>query len=458
MNKLHDVIIVGSGLSGLAVAHFLEKVKPGADIVLLEKNSRPGGAISSFSEKGFLAEWGPHGFLDNIAESRELLQDTGLDQEAQKAHLAEFVRYICLDSKLRLIPQSPKKILASSLVSLPAKLRVLADLWKKPQPAEQTVSDWVAYRFGAALVPFADAVFTGTYAGDIERLSIDAVMPGVRRVELETGSVIRGLLKKRKEKKDTPRGLPAMISFPQGMARLTEALAEDKDIQLDTAVSRISYKEGQWEVRAGDEVIQAHSVVLALSVNQTLSLLAESGLTPPQEKIPEAHIANVVMGFTKEARIPFGFGYLAPEQEKRFSMGALFSTHMFPGRAPEGHVMLEALIGGRRHPDKLKLSDDELVRLAYEDIGQLIDLPKPPCFAKVLRPPHGIPQLETGFPKLLAWRDSMEREQQGLYISGFGWGGIGINDMIKSAKRVALDIERDEAGTGEKAPVKGIYF
>lgn len=457
MENLHDVIIVGSGLSGLGVAHFLKKIKPRADILLLEKNSRAGGAIRSFAEAGFLAEWGPHGFLDNIAESRELLADTGLDQEAQKAPLAEFVRYICLDGKLRLIPQNPKKIIASSLISLPAKLRVLADLWKKPQPAEQTVSQWVAYRFGTALLPFADAVFTGTYAGDIDRLSIDAVLPGIRRVELETGSVIRGLIKKRK-KKDASGGLPAMISFPQGMTRLTEALAADKNLKLDTAVSRVNKKDGLWEVRAGNEVFLAAKVVLALSVNQTLSLLAGSGITPPLKKIPESRIANVVMGFTKEARIPFGFGYLAPKQEKRFALGALFSSHMFPGRAPEGHVLLEALIGGRRHPDKLKLADDDLIRLTCEDLGQLIDLPKPPCFAKVLRPPLGIPQLETGFPKLLGWRDSTEREQKGLYISGFGWGGIGINDMLKSAKRVALAIERDETDTGEEAAVKGIYF
>ena len=458
MKNLHDVTIVGSGLSGLGVAHFLKKIKPRADILLLEKNSRPGGAIRSFAEAGFLAEWGPHGFLDNIAESRELLKDTGLDQEAQKAPLAEFVRYICLDGKLRLIPQNPKKIIASSLISLPAKLRVLADLWKKPQPAEQTISQWVAYRFGTALLPFADAVFTGTYAGDIDRLSIDAVLPGIRRVELECGSVIRGLLKKRKEKKDTPRGLPAMISFPQGMSRLTEALAADKNLRLDTAVSRLSIKDGLWEVRTDKQVFQAAKVVLALSVNQTLNLLAGSGITPPLEKIPEARIANVVLGFTKKARIPFGFGYLAPKQEKRFALGALFSSHMFPGRAPEGHVLLEALVGGRRHPDKLKLADDDLVRLTCEDLGQLLDLPEPPCFAKVLRPPLGIPQLETGFSELLDWRASMEREQEGLYISGFGWGGIGINDMLKSAKRVALAIERDETDTGEEAAVKGIYF
>ena len=113
----------------------------------------------------------------------------------------------------------------------------------------------------------------------------------------------------------------------------------------------------------------------------------------PLTTVPEARIVTVAMGFGETAEIPFGFGYLAPEQEKRFAMGALFSTHMFPGRAPKGHMLLEALIGGRRHPEKLKLDDDVLVRETYADLKKLIHLPDPPVFTKMLRPDHGIPQL-----------------------------------------------------------------
>ena len=177
MEKSIDTVIIGAGLSGLTVAHFLQKHRPDAKICLLEKSSSPGGAIRSFHQGDYLAEWGAHGFLDNVEASRELLADTGLDKEAQKAPLGKFVRYICLNGRLNLIPQNPKKIIRSNLVSLPAKLRVLADLWKKPRQAEQSVGDWAAYRFGSSLLPFVDAVLTGTYAGDLHRLSIDAVFP-----------------------------------------------------------------------------------------------------------------------------------------------------------------------------------------------------------------------------------------------------------------------------------------
>jgi oxygen-dependent protoporphyrinogen oxidase len=466
MEKNYDVIIVGGGLSGLAVANFLQKYQPEAKVLILEQAARTGGAIQSSNQEGFLAEWGAHGFLDNVEASRELLQDTGLDQEAQKAHLDKFVRYICLNGKLKLIPQNPKKIISSNLVSLPAKLRVLADLWKRPKREEQTVAQWAAYRFGRNLLPFVDAVLTGTYAGDLNRLSIDATFPGMRQLEIDNGSLIRGLMKKRKQAKEISQGkskkrLPAMVSFPQGMGRLPEVLAENKDISLNTSVKSLARKGATWQVHTAAGEYEAVNVVLALSVNQSLALLSDvAGLDstpPPVSSIPEAKIVTVVLGFTDSAKIPFGFGFLAPEQEKRFILGALFSTHMFPGRAPAGHVMLEALVGGRRHPEKLNLSDEDLISKSYEDLKQLINLPEPPCFTKVLRPAHGIPQLELGYPKLLAWRNQLAHENRGLHICGFGWEGIGINDMTKAAQQVAKAIAAGTAAQGESG-VKGVYF
>jgi oxygen-dependent protoporphyrinogen oxidase len=379
--------------------------------------------------------------------------------------LDEFVRYICLNSRLNLIPQNPKKIIRSNLVSLPAKLRVLADLWKKPRAEEQTVAEWAAYRFGKSMLPFVDAVLTGTYAGDLNRLSIDAVFPGIRQVELKSGSVIRGMIQKRKEGKaqsqqSSARKLPAMVSFPQGMGWLPEALAANTNMLCETEVSGLLKKENGWEIKTADKTYEAQNLVLALSVNQSLALLNNcEGLAAesPVSSIPEARIVTVALGFTDSAEIPFGFGYLAPEQEKRFALGALFSTHMFPGRAPDRHMLLEALVGGRRHPEKLELDDDTLINKTYADLKELIHLPDPPVFSKVLRSTHGIPQLEIGYPKLLAWRNSLVQKNPTLHVCGFGWDGIGINDMTKSAKKVAEALAAGSTATGE-TEVKGVYF
>ena len=462
-----DVLIIGAGISGLGVASFLRDKRPDIRFLVLEKEDRPGGAIASHSEEGFLAEAGPHGFLDNCLESRVLIGLAGLGREVEKAPLRKFVRYVCLDGRLNLIPQQPLKIIRAPLISWPAKMRILADLWKKPLAGEPSVADWVRHRFGPALLPFADAVFTGTYAGDIERLRIDAVMAGVRALEQEHGSVIRGLWhrqrEKKKEGKEKKSGLPAMTSFASGMVRLPQGLAANlqvnREIMFNTEVRELVREEDCWRGLTRRNEFRSRHLVLALPVNTTLALLAgvDDLTPPPMTRIPEARIATIALGFSEQARIPFGFGYLAPEAEGRFALGALFSSHMFPGRAPMGYQLVEVLVGGRRHPERLEMEDGELVNRAYGDLRQLMELPEPPGYARVLRPAGGIPQLEEGYPALLAWRNALVAESGTLHICGFGWKGIGINDMAKEAWTVARRILSQRLEE-EENQVKGIYF
>ena len=462
----YDVCIVGAGISGLSTAAFLHQHQPDLQLLVLEKSGSPGGAIGTYSQSGYLAEWGPHGFLDNCEESRRLIGLAGLEEELATAPLGEFVRYVCLDGQLRCIPQKPLKILKEPLIPWSAKLRVLADLWQKPLEGEPSVAEWTAHRFGAALLPFADAVFTGTYAGDISRLKIDAVMPGVRELERAHGSVIRGVLAKMRtapKNKGEKRRLPAMTSFAGGMAMLPQHLAAGLvgkgSLVYGNGVHEVLPENGGWRLLAEQGDLSCRHLVLALPVNLSLPLLTRAlpAMPPPLATIPEARITSVLLGFNERARIPFGFGYLAPEQEQRFTLGALFSSHMFPGRAPAGYQLLEALVGGRRHPDRLELADEQMIESVYRDLGQLMDLPEPPSFTAVLRPSSGIPQLEEGYTELLAWRRRVHAAYHNLHFCGFGWKGIGINDMTKEAWQVALRI-CTQTGAQEKNEVKGVYF
>lgn len=457
MDMNHDVVIIGGGLSGLSVAHFVRGASPELSRLVLEKSARVGGAVQTFRQGGFQGEWGPHGFLDNTSESQELLHDTGLYHEAQTAPLGDFYRYVCHDGALVRLPQSLKTVLTTPLVSPFGKLRVFADLWKTPRAEAMTIGDWVKYRFGADLLPLVDAAVTGSFAGDYTKLSIDAVMPGVRKLEMEVGSVLRGLIRKKKSGGKKLSRLPSMLNFPEGMERLIKVMNTQQEVQCDTLVQGLAREQGGWLIQTDKGQIAAQSVVLAVPVNQCLQLLS-AFKPPPVSCVPVSKIINVVLGFSDSAKVPYGFGYLAPEREGRFTLGAMFTSHMFPDRAPDGQVLLEALVGGRRHPERLILSDEEIVEKVYADISQLIELPEPPLFVKVLRPEHGIPQLEMDHPRLLAWRQAMEHDFPGLHICGFGWDGIGMNDMIKSAKKTALVIASGGERSVDEAKVKPVYF
>lgn len=467
MTHHRDTIIIGAGLSGLAVAHTLRTCCYGQSFAVLEKNERTGGVIGSHRENGYIAEIGPHGFLDNCSESRDILRECGLEEECIKSPLINFVRYVLIDGRLRMIPQTPLKIVTAPLIPWSAKLRVVADLWKKPLDGEPTVAKWVNHRFGPALLPFVDAVYTGTYAGDLNRLTIDSVMPGVRALERQHGSVIRGLVAKakagRKKQSGSGRGftMPAMTSFPQGMARLpqrlTEYLRPDTDLFLNCQALRIQRENDTWQVSTSRGIFQADNLVMAVPTNIALSLLHDLS-PPPLLKVPEADILTVVFGFGNGSTLPPGFGYLTPEQEGRFSLGTLFSSNMFAGRAPSGHILFETLVGGRRHPERLQLSDNELIDKAHKDVRGVLNLKGEPTYTKVLRPWGSIPQLERDYPALLAWRDALSSNFPGLHVCGFGWEGIGINDMIKHGVRTGRALALEAGARRTTAEIKGVYF
>ena len=452
--KQYDVVILGAGLSGLSTAHFISKLNPGSEILILEKQSIPSGAIQTMQDDGFLAEWGPHGFLDNVEEGRELLDDLGLSSEALKAPLRRFLRYICLNGRLRPIPQTPPKIVTSNLLSVPKKIRLMADLWKKPLLHEQSIADWAKYRFGKGTLPFADIILTGSYAGDIDRLSIDSAMPSLRRLELESGSVIRGAVKAQKQ--NAGAGMPSMVSFKGGMTRLIEKLRGDVNIEFNTEIRSIDRQEGCWMINGANDSYRTKRVVLALHINQALNLISPLKKAPGMS-VPEARIHNVVLGYKDNGSLPSGFGFLAPRQEKRFVLGTMFSSHMFPHRAPKGMHILEVLIGGTRNPDRLQMDDEELINQSCQDLQMLMQLPQTPEFKRVLRSQAAIPQLEIGHSKFQDYKDQMEAENQGLYICGFGWEGIGVNEMIRDAKSTAKNLVDGKPGTRERAEIKGVY-
>ena len=55
-----NIIILGAGISGVALAHFLQEKKNIKKITLLEKDSKPGGLLRSYNVKGIAYDIGPH--------------------------------------------------------------------------------------------------------------------------------------------------------------------------------------------------------------------------------------------------------------------------------------------------------------------------------------------------------------------------------------------------------------
>ena len=136
-----------------------------------------------------------------------------------------------------------------------------------------------------------------------------------------------------------------------------------------------------------------------------------------------------------------GFGVLFPRLEKRFCLGAIFSSTLFPGRAPEGKVALMCFIGGVQQPQNGELPTPDLVRETVKDLRPLLGINADPEFISHEFWPRAIPQYDVGHEVFLDSLKSIEEQFEGLHLHGNFRGGPGLNDCLESALRFAGDLD-----------------
>src|ERR1700724_3440334 len=223
MGEPKQVIVIGAGISGLACAYRLKQL--GTPVILLEASARVGGLVGSVRKDGFLFESGPQSF-QGTEPLLELIREVGIEGELQRAD-PRAPRFIYLRGKLQKIPMTPQALMASSLLGLKSRAKIVSEPFKrtKPPTKEESVADFVRRKFGHEILEYLVAPFvSGVYAGDPEKLSLKAAFPSLEEWEREYGSVLRGASKSRPAK-GAGNGPPPLCSFDRGMAMLTSQLA-----------------------------------------------------------------------------------------------------------------------------------------------------------------------------------------------------------------------------------------
>src|SRR5947209_4314585 len=120
------VVIVGGGLSGLALAVRLRERRPDVRLTVLEKRPAVGGNIGTLNRDGFRAECGPNGIFDAKPATLQLCRDLGLgDRLVAGSEAARKNRYLFLNGKLRALPGSLAAFAVSPVLSWRGKLSLL---------------------------------------------------------------------------------------------------------------------------------------------------------------------------------------------------------------------------------------------------------------------------------------------------------------------------------------------
>lgn len=450
------VVVIGAGISGLAVAHALEQQRPPLRVVLLDSARRVGGKIASSRCDGFLVEQGPNGFLDNNPATLELARRVGLGHRLIAASdAAGKNRFLLLEGRLRLLPSGLVPFLTSDLLSWTAKLDLLMERFRRRRTeGEESIDSFARRRVGSEVAAtFADAFVTGILAGDPKKLSMQASFPRLARFERDHGSVTAGMAAARRG-----TGRAKMWSFPDGLQELVDAVAGSLrgPIRLGVTIRELQRLERTWRVVLDGETLDADAVVLACPADAQAQLLAfDPELAALVGGIAYNRVAVVALGYRRDD-VPHpldGFGYLTPQRDRLDVLGAQWCSSIFPSvRAPAGSVLIRALCGGWQRGDIVDRDDDSLVSAVRMQLRQTLRVTADPSFRAVIRWPQAIPQYFVGHLDRLSRIERRRVEHPGLFLAGNAYRGVAMNDCVECGTAIAKEIAQIPT-LGDHAPL-----
>ena len=106
---------------------------------------------------------------------------------------------------------------------------------------------------------------------------------------------------------------------------------------------------------------------------------------------------------------------LIPKVEGFKILGTIFSSALFPNRAPSGHVTLSSYIGGERYPDLAALPSERLCELTCEDLKILLGVRGKPTFQHTVYWPRAIPQYSMGYGRFRELMADLEGKLPGCF-------------------------------------------
>jgi len=447
-------VVIGGGMSGLTAAWWLQK--NGVRVTVFEREERPGGTIRTVRNGDWLIETGPNSSLETTPLFGRMFEELGILDRRLYPDAAADRRYILRGGRLHALPMKPGAFLTSRLWTTRGKLRLLQEPFIGRAGEEESVASFVERRLGREFLDYAINPFVaGVYAGNPEELSVRVAFPKLYALEKNYGGLIRGMIGGRRERKkraEKAKDRAKLFSFAEGMETFPRAIAASLGdrFQGGTTCTGIRMQNGgpRFAVRvvtAGVErSVPADAVIIAVPAAAASSLVRgfSGALADGLDAVYYPPVAQVFLGFREDriAQPLDGFGFLVPAREGRRILGTIWSSTLFPGRAPAGCAALTTFVGGARQPELARLPDGELQELVTTELRSLMGVSGPPLIASVVRWEHAIPQYNLGYQTLLDRMDGLEQSVPGLFLCANYRGGIAVGDCVMGGERTATRV------------------
>jgi oxygen-dependent protoporphyrinogen oxidase len=456
------LVVVGGGVTGLAAAHRAVELARergiAFDLTLIEARDRLGGTIASERADGFLVEAGPDSFLSEKPWALALCRRLGVEDRLVRTDDRFRKVFVWYGGRLHPLPDgfqllAPTAMLpfaTSSLFSLPGKLRMALDVvLPRGGGDDESLGAFVRRRLGAeALERVAQPLVAGIYTADPDDLSLTATMPRFIELEKNNRSIILGL---RRALRRAP--LPGtsgarwslFVTFAGGMEELITTLAARLPAGAAALGQRVRALEragARWRVTTDEgAVFAADRVILATEAHATarLTRYLDPSLATLLEEIPYSSAATLSLGY-RRADVPHpldGFGFVVPRSEGRALLAGTFSSVKYPGRAPEGHVLIRGFLGGMLNAAVLSEDDGALVARARAELRAALGITAEPVLTRLHRWPASMPQYRVGHLTRVETIERAAAALPGLALAGAAYRGVGIADCVRAGEAAA---------------------
>lgn len=441
------VAVVGGGVSGLTAAYRLCRADPALEVTVLEASNRAGGKLRSVPVGDLSLPAGADSFLARKPWAVELCSELGIAAELDAPGTTG--AYLWTDGGLAPfakdapfgIPGDVGDVFRWPGLSRAGRRRAAQDLvrTKRKDPGDETLGALLRRRLGDEATDRAVApLLAGLFAGDIDRLSVQATFPELARWEASQGSLIRGA---QAATRDARRGRdpgPMFLRPRAGVERLTDALADRLDprcVRTGTRVTGIGVHDRGYVVHIGTiEALLVDAVILAPEAPVAAELVRAiaPGAAAELVGIPYASTGVVlaVYGEGTARDLPAGTGFVVPRGRAPMTASTWLSNK-WPSAAFGSRAVIRSYVGAVGEEDVLEAGDAELIEACARFQAAVVPLPAMPQDAAVVRWSRSMPQYELGHVERVARvRDQLPA---GIFVTGQAYDGVGIPDCVRGA-------------------------
>ncbi|MFE0179622.1 protoporphyrinogen oxidase [Streptomyces olivaceus] len=469
------VVVVGAGIAGLAAAHRL--LEHGVRVTVVEASDRVGGKLLPGEIAGVRVDLGAESMLARRPEAVGLARAAGLADRLQPPSTA--TASLWTRGALRPMPKGHVMGVPGTAAALSgvlseeglARIERDAELPRTEVGEDVAVGEYVAARLGREVVDrLVEPLLGGVYAGDAYRISLRSAVPQLFEAARTHTSLTEAVRALQGRTATSPPSGPVFTGIEGGVGTLPLAVAESVrarggEIVTGAPVTELRHTAGGWRVVAGDRVLHAAAVVVAVPARPAAELLRAEAPAAAAElsAVEYASMALITLAYRRSdaAALPEGSGFLVPPVDGHTIKASTFASRKWGWIADEGPdlVVLRTSVGRYGDTEILGRDDAGLVAVSRHDLREATGLAAAPVATRVTRWQDGLPQYPVGHHARVARVREHVAGLPGLAVCGAAYDGVGIPASIASAYAAVDQVRGDLRGVEELTahPVQSLH-